>query len=151
MSWLLIDHYLAGAAPRECLGCPVQGEVDRSVVEFAITELRGGENGKCLRTVVWVDNFEEQVTSGLFTLDCDKHIDNMSRLWPGRCTSSTCCWSTGTRGRTTAPSPAWRRRGVTWRFVTKVCDHVTIVMKVWDRPWLKMKEIKSTTCSRDFA
>ena len=52
-------------------------------MEFAVTELRGGENGKCLRTVVWVDNFEEQVsfTQDGDTDDKDDDYDDVAAHW----------------------------------------------------------------------
>merc|ERR1712154_164938 len=55
----------AGAAPEVCAGCPVTAEVNQEIVDFAVSELQGGEQGKCLRKVIKVENFESQVVAGM--------------------------------------------------------------------------------------
>ena len=47
-----------------CAGCPSPAEVDRDIVDFAVSELEGGFGSVCLRNVLLVQTFSTQVRLG---------------------------------------------------------------------------------------
>ena len=79
---------LVGAAPAVCAGCPVAAEVNQEVVNFAVSELQGGDDGKCLRDVIKVENFQSQVC---FNKYLRTTMFTNGRWWPGLCSSLTWC------------------------------------------------------------
>jgi len=52
------------AAPEACAGCSMSADVDQKIVDFAVSQLQGGDNGKCKREVITVENFQSQVVAG---------------------------------------------------------------------------------------
>merc|ERR1711936_1177394 len=47
--------------PPPCPGCYKPSEVNQEIVDFALSELQGGDRGKCASGVSRVENFQSQV------------------------------------------------------------------------------------------
>ena len=45
----------------DCVGCDSSAEVNQEIVDFAVSELQGGEEGVCKRKALEVQNFQTQV------------------------------------------------------------------------------------------
>merc|ERR1712106_184366 len=52
------------SAAASCPGCPADAPVNQKIVDFALQELEGGDGGLCKKTVISVDNFQQQVVAG---------------------------------------------------------------------------------------
>ena len=48
--------------PPSCPGCYKPSEVNQEIVDFALSELQSGDQGKCSSGVSRVENFQSQVT-----------------------------------------------------------------------------------------
>ena len=48
-----------------CVGCASSAEVNQEIVDFAVSELEGGE--ECERTVLEVQNFQTQVNIDFYS------------------------------------------------------------------------------------
>ena len=79
--------------PPDCPGCYKPSKVNQEIVDFAVSELQGGDQGgKCSGGVLGVENFQSQV--GLeVRAGFDWYRINKLRWWLGWTTSSS--WPAG--------------------------------------------------------
>eukprot|EP00092_Neocalanus_flemingeri_P012836 GFUD01013830.1.p1 GENE.GFUD01013830.1~~GFUD01013830.1.p1 ORF type:complete len:129 (+),score=46.93 GFUD01013830.1:122-508(+) len=80
LSLLSLLSLPSGSSSATCAGCPADAEVNQEIVDFALQELEGGEGGLCKKTVISVDNFQQQVVAGYvykFDLVLEHSLDNL--------------------------------------------------------------------------
>jgi len=69
----------APATAPSCPGCTKETAVNKDIVDFALQELVGAENGLCKKSVIRVENFTSQVVAGTlykFNLVLEHSPDN---------------------------------------------------------------------------
>ena len=76
------------SAAASCPGCPADAPVNQKIVDFALQELEGGDGGLCKKTVISVDNFQQQVWLLFNDMFPTRHVP---RLLLAMCTSLTWC------------------------------------------------------------
>ena len=106
-------------------------EVDQKIVNFAVSELQGGDDAKCLRKVIKVENFKQQVCFDKY----EDHYDD-----PVQVVAGTMYTFDLVMKHDNQEEDGCRRAGGE----EERC-HVKVYTRIWD----KIRKVQSTTCDRD--
>ena len=113
------------------MGCPRPTEVDQKIVNLAVSELQGGDDGKCRRNVIKVENFKQQVCFDKY----EDHYDDPVQVVAGMMYHFDLVMKHDNQ-----EADGCSRAGG---------EEERCHVKVLDRPWEKIRKIHSTTCDRD--